>query len=187
MTGRKLRALVGVIALCMLLATWPAGAAPAGANPPVPPGPGQPASPGRERSEAPPAAPNISFIDSPTATCESLEPSANACLINWNSLAVTASTGHYIITMTVAIDNQIVAVNTGFFQTSMYVPSTMYDEGFRVPCGPPGSAGYPTLGGTHSWTVRAGETGGLTAANYGAVICPIGSQHKYLPTLHRNS
>ena len=182
MSGRKTRALARVMALFVLLVAWPAGSVPAGAVQP-PPGVNQPA-PRRERPAAP-AAPNISFIDSPAATCERLEPKTNTCLINWPYMSVTASTSQYVITMTVAIDNRMVAVNSGFFQASMYVPSTLYGKGFRVSCGAPGSGGNPDMGGSHSWVLRARETGGLSAANYGTVICPMGTREVYLPVLLR--
>jgi hypothetical protein len=116
--------------------------------------------------------PDISFIDSPTATCDKPEQHKDACYIDWGYLYVTASSSQYIISMTVSIDNRLRAYHSGFFQTYMYVPADMVSPGFRVTCGPPGSGGNPKLGSAHSYTLRARETGGLGAANYGTVYCP---------------
>jgi hypothetical protein len=113
--------------------------------------------------------PTISFIDSPSATCYQPDTSRNTCYIEWNYLYVTASTSQYIISMTVSIDNHIVAYHSGFFQTSMYIPDDMVGQGFKVACGPRGASG---LGNTYAYTLRARETGGLGAANYGSVACP---------------
>jgi hypothetical protein len=117
-------------------------------------------------------APTISFIDSPSATCYQPVPSAGMCYVTWNYLYVNASTSQYIISMTVNIDGAFRAYHSGFFQTAMYIPGDLYGPGFLVTCGLPGSGGNPNLGMAHSYTVRARETGGLTAANYGSVYCP---------------
>jgi len=127
--------------------------------------------PGRER-EGDPNAPQISFIDSPTAQCILPEPHKDTCYIQWGYMQVTASSSQYVISMSVAIDGRLRAYYGGFFQTSMHVPGDMQSPGFRVSCGPPGASGLPTLGSTHSYTIRARETGGLRAANYGSVTCP---------------
>ncbi len=82
---------------------------------------------------------------------------------------MTASTSQYIISMTVSLDNHIVAYHSGFFQTSMYIPDDMVGHGFKVACGPRNAIG---LGKTYAYTLRARETGGLSAANYGSVTCP---------------
>jgi hypothetical protein len=116
--------------------------------------------------------PDISFIDSPTATCYRPDQHKDTCYIDWGYLYVTASSSQYIISMTVSIDNRLRAYHSGFFQTYMYVPADMFSPGFRVTCGPPGSGGNPKLGSAHSYTLRARETGGLSAANYGTVYCP---------------
>jgi hypothetical protein len=113
--------------------------------------------------------PTISFIDSPSATCYQPASARNTCYIEWNYLYVTASASQYIISMTVSIDNRLVANHSGFFQTYMYIPSDMVGHGFKVACGPRNASG---LGKTYAYTLRARETGGLTAANYGSVTCP---------------
>lgn len=116
--------------------------------------------------------PNISFIDNPTAQCVRPEQHTDACYIQWNYLNVTASTSQYILTMTVTIDDRLRSYYSGFFQSSMYVPQELHNPGFRVACGLPGEGGNPQLGRAYSYAVRARETGGLSAANYGTVICP---------------
>ena len=125
--------------------------------------------------------PAISFIESPSATCYQPDRSRNTCYIEWNYLYVTASTSQYIISMTVSIDNRLVAYHSGFFQTSMYIPSDMVGRGFKVACGPRGANG---LGNSYAYTLRARETGGLGAANYGSVTCP-GVHLLYAPLVRR--
>jgi hypothetical protein len=125
--------------------------------------------------------PTISFIDSPSATCYQPDPSRNNCYIEWDYLYVSASTSQYIISMTVSIDNRLVAYHSGFFQTSMYIPSDMMGRGFKVACGPYQANG---LGNAFAYTIRARETGGLSAANYGSVTCP-GVHLLYLPLVRR--
>lgn len=116
--------------------------------------------------------PNISFIDSPSPTCSLPEPGTNVCYIQWSYLNVTASAGQYIVTTTVALDGHLQAYFSGFFQTSLYIPSDMTGDGFRVACGAPGVEGNPEQGYMYDYTIRARETGGLGAANYGTVSCP---------------
>ena len=125
--------------------------------------------------------PTISFIDSPSATCYQPTRSRNDCYISWSYLYVTAGTSQYIISMTVGIDNQLRAYHSGFFQTSMYVPSDLYGRGFKVACGPRNRNG---LGNSYAYTLRARETGGLSAANYGNVQCP-GVFLVYAPIVRR--
>jgi hypothetical protein len=125
--------------------------------------------------------PAISFIDSPSATCSQPESSRNTCYIQWNYLYVTASTSQYIISLTVSIDNRLVAYHAGFFQTYMYIPNDMHGAGFKVACGPRQANG---LGNSYAYTLRARETGGLGAANYGSVTCP-GVYLLYLPNVRR--
>ena len=125
--------------------------------------------------------PTISFIDSPCATCSQPDASRNNCYIAWNYLYVTASASQYIISMTVSIDNRVVAYHSGFFQTSMYIPDDMVGHGFKVACGPRNANG---LGNSYAYTVRARETGGLSAANYGSVTCP-GVHLLYMPLIRR--
>jgi hypothetical protein len=125
--------------------------------------------------------PAISFIDSPSATCTQPDSSRNTCYIEWNYLYVTASTSQYIVSMTVTINNRLMAYHSGFFQTSMYIPSDMFGGGFKVACGPRNADG---LGNTYAYTLRALETGGLSAANYGSVTCP-GVHLVHLPLVKR--
>jgi hypothetical protein len=125
--------------------------------------------------------PAISFIDSPSATCDRPDSSRDTCYIEWNYLYVSASSSQYIISMTVSIDNRLVAYHSGFFQTSMYIPNDMVGHGFKVACGPRHANG---LGNSYAYTVRASETGGLSAANYGSVTCP-GVYLNFLPVIRR--
>jgi hypothetical protein len=125
--------------------------------------------------------PTISFIDSPSATCYQPDTSRNTCYVEWNYLYVTAGASQYIISMTVSLDNRLVAYHSGFFQTSMYIPSDLVGRGFKVACGPRGANG---LGNSYAYTLRARETGGLSAANYGSVTCP-GVYLVYVPLIRR--
>jgi hypothetical protein len=113
--------------------------------------------------------PDISFIDSPSATCELPRRGTDSCFLTWSYLSVTADP-NYMITMTVAIDDRLRGRAQGFFQTSMYLPTEMLV--FRVPCGVPGASGDPDWGLAHSYVVRARDSAGLKAANYGTVYCP---------------
>lgn len=126
------------------------------------------APPGENNIEAP----NISFIDSPSAVCYMPDPSKDSCNINWYYLSVSASP-NYMITMTVALNDigKVANVN-GFFQTSMYVPYNMLGNGFKVACGAPGAGGNPALGNAYSYTIRARDSANLGSANYGTVYCP---------------
>jgi hypothetical protein len=172
MSPKWSRALFVLLALAGIAAAWRwvlvsgAAAAPKSA---VLQSPNDP--PLRER-EGPAEAPLISFIDSPSAECYRPVENTDACYIYWNYLYVTASTSQYIISMTVDIDGQKRAYHSGFFQNYMYIPSTMMGPGYKVACGVPGSGGLPSMGSSHAYTLRARETGGLGAANYGSVLCP---------------
>ena len=127
--------------------------------------------PRRERSE-PPGVPTISFIDSPTAQCYGPMDEVDACYVNWGSLEVSATAPQYIERMTIMIDGRIRAYYAGFFQTSMTVPPGMHAEGFKVACGYPGAGGDPAFGNQYAYEIRARETGGLSSANFGSVLCP---------------
>ena len=119
-----------------------------------------------------PQQPNISFIDSPSATCYQPDPAQNACYINWYYMAVDANP-NYMITMTAFLNAfGPVAHVQGFFQTSMYVPYNMLGQGFRVACGAPGAGGNPSLGNAYAYTIRARDSAALGSANYGTVYCP---------------
>ncbi|MEZ4593941.1 MAG: hypothetical protein R3D55_22775 [Chloroflexota bacterium] len=129
-------------------------------------------------------APAISFIENTSATCSRPRPGTGQCAITWNYMSVTAASSSYIISMTVAIDNQIRAYHSGFFQNSMAFPGTMLGDGFQVVCGfPQGNTGF---GNSYSYTVRARETSGLSSANYGSVTCPADVVKVYLPAVLKN-
>lgn len=132
------------------------------------------AAPGSDRQRDPinPEAPAISFIDSPSATCYLPRPGSDACYITWQYLYVSAGTSQYLISMTINISNQNRAYFAGFFQNQMTIPGDMLGKGFRVACGTPGSGSVPGFGRQYSYVIRARETGGLGAANYGSVTCP---------------
>ncbi len=182
--------LLGLVSLLGLAFAWgavrAAGYARSSAPPPPTPAPSPTAlfnppevspadaAPGSERQRDPthPDAPAISFIDSPDATCYLPRPGTNDCYITWRYLNVAAAASQYIISMTVNISNQNRAYFSGFFQNSMYIPGDMLGKGFRVACGTPGSGSLPGYGRQYPYTIRARETGGLSAANYGSVTCP---------------
>ncbi len=127
--------------------------------------------------------PTISFIDSPGATC--YRSSVETCYLQWSYLSVSASTSQYIISMTVSIDGRIRAYHAGFFQTSMYIPSDLLTPGFKVACGWRGASGAPGLGYSYDYVIRAAETGGLKAANYGTVTCPADAGTVFMPIITR--
>jgi hypothetical protein len=139
----------------------------------------------RRETQVVPNSPEISFIDSQSPTCYLPAPGTSACYITWNYLYVTASSSNYIISMTIAIDNNLQAYHAGFFQTYMYVPGSMYGQGFKVNCGLPGTEGVQALGKTYNYTIRARETGGLGSANYGSVSCPGDVVKVYLPNISK--
>jgi len=117
-------------------------------------------------------APQIGFIDSPTATCYQPDPAQDVCYVNWYYLAVDANP-NYMIWMQAEL-NAIgkVARYHGFFQTSMYAPYNMHGQGFKVACGALGAGGDPELGNAYAYTIRARDSADLGAANYGTVYCP---------------
>lgn len=125
--------------------------------------------------------PAISFIGSPSPTCYRPVAGTGTCYITWNYLNVTASTGQYIISTTVTIDGDLRAYHAGFFQNYMYIPGDMTAPGYKMTCGMPGSGGIAGLGNSYSYAIRARETGGLSAANYGSVTCPADVVTVYLP------
>jgi hypothetical protein len=127
--------------------------------------------------------PDISFIDSPSASCTLPRKNTGVCLLTWSYLYVDGGSNN-IITMTVGIDDKERARYDGFFQTYMYVPSEM--TSFRVPCGVPGEGGNPNWGANHNYVIRARDSGGLKAANYGTATCPADSPvRNFLPLLTR--
>ena len=134
--------------------------------------PQPPAGAGASPLPQSPEAPNIGFIDSPSATCYQPDSRQNNCYINWYYMSVNASP-NYMITMTTFLNNVGAIANVqGFFQTSMYVPYNMMGQGFRVQCGSPGAGGNPELGNAYAYTIRARDSANLSSANYGTVYCP---------------
>ncbi len=115
--------------------------------------------------------PNISFIDSPSATCYQPDPTQDACYVNWYYLNVDAAP-NYMITMTTFLNPKVVSHVQGFFQTSMYIPYNMVGQGFKVSCGALGEGGNPALGKAYGYTIRARDSANLASANYGTVYCP---------------
>ncbi len=119
-----------------------------------------------------PDTPLISFIDSPTASCYQPDRTEDVCYINWYYLSVDAGS-NYMISMTAEINVfGKVARYQGFFQTSMFVPHTMHDRGFKVACGAIGSGGDPDLGKSYGYTIRAKDSAALSTMNSGLVYCP---------------
>ena len=125
------------------------------------------APPGTDAAEAP----NIGFIDSPSASCYKPDPAVNECYVNWYYLSVDAYP-NYMITMTVQLNNAFAATYYGFFQTSMYAPYNMRGNGIKVPCGALNSGGNKYLGAAYPYTIRARDSTNLSSANYGTVYCP---------------
>jgi len=118
------------------------------------------------------ASPRISVIQSPTPSCHYSSEIYDRCLINWEFHSVNAGAGASMLRLTIEIDGRLRAVHAGFFQSSMTVPGDMHGEGFAVPCGDLGAGGDPDLGNAYSYVIRAQDSTGLTAANFGTVRCP---------------
>jgi hypothetical protein len=140
--------------------------------------------PGLPRRDA--GTPEISFIDSPSPTCYRPVPDTGVCYIRWSHLQVEATPPEYIVTMTVSIDGQLRAYHQGFFQTTMVVPGDMYGLGFAVACGWPSSVDQTGLGRTYNYVIRARETSGLGASNYGSVTCPGDVVDLFLPLVRKD-
>jgi len=147
----------------------------------TPAGPDQP----RREFQGDAEAPAISFIENPSPTCYRPAQGTGVCYIQWQRLRVTAASSQYIISMTVTIGDRLRAYHAGFFQTTMEVPGDMYSPGFRVACGPSGAGGLAGWGNTYTYTVRARETGGLSAANYGSVTRPADVPNIAMPLVLR--
>lgn len=127
--------------------------------------------------------PDISFIDSASPTCYQPIAGTGACYIQWDYLGVSANSGTYVISMTVTIDDHIRAYHSGFFQSSMLIPSGMTDPGYKVACGLPGSGGTANWGNIYTFEIHARESTGLTAANYGSVTCPADIVSIFIPII----
>jgi hypothetical protein len=187
-TRKWFSVLAGLLALAGLAIAWGAMTARAADGPPAisvalatPQGP----QPPRREVQGDPESPAISFINNPTPTCYRPVAGTGECYIQWNDLYVTASSSQYIISMTVSIDGRLRAYHSGFFQTSMFIPGDMYEPGLRVTCGLPGVGGVAGMGNSYSYIVRARETGGLSAANYGSVTCPADVAQVFMPLVLR--
>jgi hypothetical protein len=121
------------------------------------------------------------LLDSPGPSCYRLAAGTGACTIVWNDLYVTADSGQFIISMTLSIDDRVRAYHSGFFQNYMYIPANMYDRGFKVICGAPGSGGAADMGKVYNYTLRTRQTGGSAIINSGAVTCPADVVRVFLP------
>lgn len=120
-----------------------------------------------------PQAPLISVIDSPSPTCYQPRPGRDECYLKWYYMSVNAAPATSMLTMTLTLnDFGPVAHTQGFFQSSMYIPYNMLGDGFKVACGPPGAGGNPTLGNAYGYTIRARDSNGMVAANFGTIFCP---------------
>jgi len=177
-----------LIALLALLVLTLAGSAPlasdAARSPDTPVLSGGLGGPGLPRREG--GTPDISFIESPSPTCYRPVPGTGVCYIQWSHLRVEATPPEYIVTMTLSIDGQLRAYHQGFFQTAMFVPGGVYGPGFAVTCGWPGSGEEAGLGRTYNYVIRARETGGLGASNYGSVTCPADVLYIFLPLVPKD-
>ena len=130
-----------------------------------------------------PAAVTLS-TDAPTCTLP--VPNTATCYIKWYTLSATASTGEYMITMTVSIDDQLRAYVGGFFQNSMSLPYDMFGSGFKVACGAPGAGGDPQFGASYRYLIQARATGGgPVGQNGGGVFCPADIARLWLPFIAR--
>lgn len=129
--------------------------------------------------------PAISFIDSPSPSCINPNPGSGVCYIRWPQISVSAGSSQYIISMTVSLDNHIQAYVSGFFQTTMNIPSDLLGSGFKVTCGFPGSGGSPLFGKSYAYNIVARETGGLTAQSSGTIQCPADIVKINLPIIKR--
>jgi hypothetical protein len=87
--------------------------------------------------------------------------------------------------MTVTIEDHLRAYHSGFFQSSMYIPDDMTAPGYEVACGSPVSEDMPQWGNTYTYAIRARETTGLTAANYGTVACPADTIRVFVPLIQK--
>ncbi len=169
-------AVLGIVLVRVMLASQ---AAPLAAETPVTTGP--PLQEAANELDSP----AVSSIDSASPTCFRPAAGTGACYIQWNYLYVTAAPGAYVISMTVTIDDRLRAYHSGFFQSSMYIPNEMTASGYGVTCGAPGSGGSPEWGSTYRYVVRARDTTGTAAANYGSVSCPADIVNIFLPLLRK--
>ncbi len=181
--SKRLTVIAGAVALAGVLVVVAVSLAPGSqAAPLAGPTPVSTDLPYREPDGAA-ESPLISFIDSPSATCYRPLAETDACYIRWEYLSVTAASGSYVLSMTVSIADRMRAYHSGFFQSSMDIPAEMTAPGYKVSCGLPGTGNPPGYGNTYNYTIRARETTGLAAANYGTTTCPADTVGVYLPVI----
>jgi hypothetical protein len=77
-----------------------------------------------------------------------------------------------MIELSIQLNGRYVARNQGFFQTSMTIPASMNDRGFKVACGAKGAGGDPDWGNAYPWVIRATDSAQLKSNNYGTTYCP---------------
>jgi len=135
-----------------------------------------------QKPEIAAVSPDVSVIDSPTPSCFLPRMNTGECYLTWYYMYADASPS-YMISMTVSIDDVPRARYNGFFQTSMYVPTELMN--FKVHCGAPGSGGNPDMGASHTYTLRARDSGGLTSQNSGTLLCPADLGRTFLPVVRR--
>ncbi len=136
-------------------------------------------------------APTVGFIDSPSPTCVQPDPRKDECRVSWGDTTVSADAGSYMTDMWFVLNGRVTSRVRGFFQADIVIPSSLHARGYRVPCGAPvddtSSCTAPCtplkVGTSYPWAVRARESTGLRAANYGTVTCPafVGAQFYTLP------
>ena len=120
-----------------------------------------------------PQAPSISVIDSPSPTCYQPDATRDECYLTWYYISVNAAPASSMLTVTLTLDNVgPVAHTQGFFQPSMYIPYSMLGDGFKVACGSPGAGGNPILGNAYGYAIRARDSDGRVAGNFGTIYCP---------------
>lgn len=115
----------------------------------------------------------IGFIASDGPSCTQPNPAVNSCLVNFQRLRVDGG-ANYMIWMTVELNDRLVGKFRGFFQNVLDVANP-FGPGIKVPCGPIGSGTDLDLGPggrRYNFTIRAKDSAGLTATNYGTIWCP---------------
>lgn len=134
-----------------------------------------------QRTRTPPLAPQaLGFIATESPHCIQLDPAVDACYINFQFNGV--SSDQYVTEFTVAVNGLIALRAYGFFQGAFSLPrNSLGDLGVRVACGRTGASGDvdPLVGLRHPFTIRARDSAGLNAANYGVIGCPA-----YFPELN---
>jgi hypothetical protein len=115
----------------------------------------------------------LGFIATESPHCIQLDPAVDACYINFQFNGV--SSDQYVTEFTVAVNGLIAMRAYGFFQGAFSLPrNSLGDLGLRVACGRTGASGDadPLVGLRHPFTIRAKDSAGQNAANYGAIGCP---------------